>query len=230
MPQLINPVEMHLKAVLEMLESRTPTRRVRIAERLELSGPTVTKTVLRLERAGLISSAEGSKQLILTSDGFRDAITVMRKHRLAECMLHRIVGLDWPQLHTDACLLEHVMSDRVATLIDVLLDFPASSPYGNPIPSADVSLWDPLGEHSDVSDIVSFLRSTGGERQARIAWIGEPAQASSRLLEKLRTVGATPGSNVFFALHGQSVVLQSTLSKVQLELTRRAASEIFVRV
>ena len=59
---------------------------------------------------------------------------VMRKHRLAECLLVEVIGLPWEEVHTEACRWEHVMSESVERRLVEILDHPTTSPFGNPIP------------------------------------------------------------------------------------------------
>src|SRR5690606_32637859 len=110
--------------------------RARIAERLGQSGPTVSQTVARMERDGLLELAE-DRHLVLTAAGRRAAVRVMRKHRLAERLLVDVIGLDASVAHDEACRWEHVMSDEVERRILTLLQDGTSSPYGNPVPGLE---------------------------------------------------------------------------------------------
>ncbi|WP_159502136.1 metal-dependent transcriptional regulator [Microbacterium sp. 18062] len=229
MPDLINVIEMYLKSVLEMQEAGMPKRRVHISKRLRQSGPTVTKTVRRMERDGLVSFSSDDKKLAFTPQGFQGALRVMRKHRLAECFLDTVVGLDWTLVHEEACRWEHVMSDLVTERIDESLGHPERSPYGNPIPSAGATRWDPLEDRPEVSNLMRFLHDAGSEREASIAWIGEAVQAEPQLLGQLRTAGAVPGARVIASLHGSSVLLHDAASDALLELQHPTAAQLFVR-
>ena len=73
----------------------------------------------------------------------------MRKHRLAECLLVEVIGLDWELVHEEACRWEHVMSETVERRLLEVLGHPTVSPYGNPIPGLDElgeGDADPLGD------------------------------------------------------------------------------------
>src|SRR5262249_4992836 len=107
--------------------------RARIAERLSQSGPTVSQTVARMERDGLVK-VEGDRHLELTATGRSLAIRVMRKHRLAECLLINVIGLPWADVHVEACRWEHVMSEQVERHLVALLGDVSACPHGNPIP------------------------------------------------------------------------------------------------
>ena len=142
---LIDTTEMYLRTIYELVEEGIVPLRARIAERLHQSGPTVSQTVARMERDGLLT-VQGDRHLELTEEGQRLATRVMRKHRLAERLLTDVIGLDWELVHAEACRWEHVMSETVERRLLELLDHPTESPYGNPIPGLD-ELGDVAGEH-----------------------------------------------------------------------------------
>ena len=112
MSELIDTTEMYLRTVYELLEEGVPPLRARIAERLHQSGPTVSQTVARMERDGLLA-VKADRTIKLTPKGARLARDVMRKHRLAERLLTDVIGLEWEKVHEEACRWEHVISDDV---------------------------------------------------------------------------------------------------------------------
>ena len=134
MRDLVDTTEMYLRTVYELEEEGITPLRARIAERLEQSGPTVSQTVARMERDGLIV-VERDRSLSLTPEGRKLATAVMRKHRLAERLLTDVLGLDIAKVHDEACRWEHVMSDEVERRVVAVLEDPTRSPFGNPIPS-----------------------------------------------------------------------------------------------
>lgn len=136
MTDLIDTTEMYLRTVLELEEEGIPPMRARIVERLDHSGPTVSQTVSRMERDGLLTVLP-DRRIALTDDGRETAIKVMRKHRLAERLLADVIGLELSEVHDEACRWEHVMSEGVEKRLMVLLDAPDASPYGMPIPGLD---------------------------------------------------------------------------------------------
>src|SRR5579864_5779356 len=111
---------MYLRTIFELEEEGVVPLRARIAERLAQSGPTVSQTVARMERDGLVHVA-GDRHLQLTDRGRAEATSVMRKHRLAERLLVDIIGLDWEDVHIEACRWEHVMSEAVERRLVALL-------------------------------------------------------------------------------------------------------------
>jgi DtxR family transcriptional regulator, Mn-dependent transcriptional regulator len=123
---LIDTAEMYLRSVLELEEEGVVPRRARIAERLGHSVPTVSQTIARMQRDGLLTLSS-DRQIELTPQGRSAAIRVMRKHRLAECLLVSILGLEWHLVHDEACRWEHVMSETVERRV---LDTPPTRPTG----------------------------------------------------------------------------------------------------
>ena len=130
---LIDTTEMYLRTVFELEEEGIVPLRARIAERLSQSGPTVSQTVARMERDGLLHVA-GDRQLALTDAGRTLAMRVMRKHRLAECLLVSVIQMPWEEVHVEACRWEHVISESVERRLYELLGHPDRCPHGNPIP------------------------------------------------------------------------------------------------
>ncbi|HSR23004.1 MAG TPA: metal-dependent transcriptional regulator, partial [Candidatus Eisenbacteria bacterium] len=147
MSDLIDTTEMYLRTVFELEEEGVVPLRARIAERLGQSGPTVSQTVARMERDGLLT-VEGDRHLELSPLGRTLATRVMRKHRLAECLLVQVIGLEWELVHDEACRWEHVMSETVERRLLEVLGHPTVSPYGNPIPGL-AELGDPDGVADD---------------------------------------------------------------------------------
>ena len=133
MADLIDTTEMYLKTILELEEDGVTPLRARIVDRLGHSGPTVSQTVARMERDGLLH-VMGDRRLELTEEGRSRATEVLRKHRLAERLLLDVIGMEWAQVHDEACRWEHVMSDAVEARLVELLHDPSVDPYGNPLP------------------------------------------------------------------------------------------------
>ncbi|WP_020671680.1 metal-dependent transcriptional regulator [Amycolatopsis nigrescens] len=195
MNDLIDTTEMYLRTIYDLEEEGVVPLRARIAERLQQSGPTVSQTVARMERDGLVVVAD-DRHLQLTDHGRELAVAVMRKHRLAERLLVDVIGLEWEQVHIEACRWEHVMSEAVERKLIKLLGHPTTSPYGNPIPGLDK-----LGEgepalpvEPDLVRLDEFARAGGGKVEIRR--IAEHVQADETLMSELKSVGIVPGSTV----------------------------------
>jgi DtxR family Mn-dependent transcriptional regulator len=192
---LIDTTEMYLRTIFELMEEGVVPLRARIAQRLGQSGPTVSQTVARMERDGLLT-VEGDRHLELSETGRALAMRVMRKHRLAECLLVDVIGLDWENVHAEACRWEHVMSEAVERRLLELLGHPTESPYGNPIPGLAE-----LGETGIAQDYRTGLVSldtvdVSAPTQVVVRRIAEPVQTDAALMSNLRRAGVRPGASV----------------------------------
>ncbi|MDN5918280.1 MAG: metal-dependent transcriptional regulator [Pseudonocardia sp.] len=203
MNELIDTTEMYLRTIYELEEEGVVPLRARIAERLGQSGPTVSQTVARMERDGLVVVA-GDRHLELTEDGRGRAVAVMRKHRLAERLLIDVIGLEWELVHAEACRWEHVMSEDVERKLVRLLDKPTVSPYGNPIPGLDdldlaenetsTSASVPPTLEVGLQRLDEFARRGGGKVEIRR--IAEHVQVDAELMGELKLAGIVPGHSI----------------------------------
>lgn len=194
MSDLIDTTEMYLKTIYELEEDGVTPLRARIVERLGHSGPTVSQTVGRMERDGLLY-VKGDRRLELTAKGREIATEVVRKHRLAERLLLDIIGLEWVNVHEEACRWEHVMSDDVEQRLAILLSDPTTDPYGNPIPGVA----EPQGVSVEIA-VRSADTVTGTIRR-----IGEAIQADHATLRDCDTLGIRPGARVEMSRAGDVV-------------------------
>ena len=230
MTDLVDTTEMYLRTIYELEEENIFPLRARISERLGHSGPTVSQTVGRMERDGLVV-VEGDRHLALTPDGRSKAVHVMRKHRLAERLLSDIIGLDWTLVHEEACRWEHVMSDAVERRIIELLEHPTQSPYGNPIPGLDELGDHPAGNFSDgVVNIVNFVLGAVGPIKGVIRRLGEPVQYEVELLEQLRSAGVVPGARASFSKVGTYVRVDVEGHDDGIELPTEVAIHVYVGI
>ncbi|HWM33847.1 MAG TPA: metal-dependent transcriptional regulator [Pseudolysinimonas sp.] len=228
MTDLVDTTEMYLRTILDLEEEDIVPLRARISERLGHSGPTVSQTIGRMERDGLVV-VEGDRHLALTVDGRRRAMHVMRKHRLAERLLHDVIGLDWAYVHDEACRWEHVMSEQVERRLLELLDHPTESPYGNPIPGLDELGDKPAGRF--LEGVVSIVDRTAGEPgtvTGTIRRLGEPVQFEPELLGQLQAAGVVPGAVASLSAAGSYVLVQVEGHGDGLELPTEVAAHIYV--
>jgi DtxR family Mn-dependent transcriptional regulator len=231
---LIDTTEMYLRTVFELEEEGIVPLRARIAERLSQSGPTVSQTVARMERDGLLR-VEGDRQLSLTPTGRTLATRVMRKHRLAECLLVSVIGLPWEDVHVEACRWEHVISEDVERRLVELLHYPVRCPHGNVIPGLQE-----LGVPAEASD-----RATAAGEEPAVAMsqaaspvaaavvvrrISEQVQSDTELMHRLRSIGIQPGREIMLAAaaDGVRVICGNSDGDTTAELPSRVASHVFV--
>lgn len=211
MSDLIDTTEMYLRTIYELGEEGVPPLRARIAERLKQSGPTVSQTVARMERDGLLT-VDADRQLRLSPAGLKLATRVMRRHRLAERLLIDVIGLDWVHAHDEACRWEHVISTDVERRLVHLLHEPVESPYGNPIPAlaelgarpapeafldGSIPLSEVLVKHSSSAVTVTVRR------------LSEYLQTDRQLLTMFDATGVTPGAALRASMDGHTLVLRA---------------------
>jgi DtxR family Mn-dependent transcriptional regulator len=227
---LVDTTEMYLRTILDLEEEAIVPLRARISERLGHSGPTVSQTIGRMERDGLVV-VEGDRHLELSVEGRTRAMHVMRKHRLAERLLADVIGLDWAYVHEEACRWEHVMSEQVERRLLELLDHPTESPYGNPIPGLDELGDKPAGRFLD--GVISLVDRVAGETKTvtgTIRRLGEPVQFEPELLQQLKAAGVLPGAQASISAAGSYVLVRVDGHGEGLELPNEVAAHVYVSV
>ncbi len=235
MTDLIDTTEMYLRTILDLEEEGIVPLRARIAERLEHSGPTVSQTVARMERDGLLRLTE-SRQLELTEAGRGLAVQVMRKHRLAERLLSDVIGLEWPYIHEEACRWEHVMSERVERRLVELLDDPVESPYGNPIPGLEqlgvTGAHPSMLARKTLREAAEEYDAATGTSSWKVQRLAESIQVEPEVLEQLLEVGLRPGAPVevtgLTEAYALLTVEHEEDGRIEVELPLEVAQHIFV--
>jgi DtxR family Mn-dependent transcriptional regulator len=222
---LVDTTEMYLRTILELEEEGVVPLRARIAERLHQSGPTVSQTVSRMERDGLLT-VEGDRHLVLTQLGRDHAIAVMRKHRLAELLLVNVIGMPYEEAHEEACRWEHVMSESVEQRVYELLGRPTRSPYGNPIPG--LADFDGSAESMRAGDGERNLAFPGLAGPVVVSRICESVQTDAGVLRQLHLAGIDPGAKVTVAQERDAVRVDR--GGEEIRLPREVASRVFVAV
>jgi DtxR family transcriptional regulator, Mn-dependent transcriptional regulator len=234
---LVDTTEMYLRTILELEEEGVAPLRARIAERLHQSGPTVSQTVARMQRDGLLT-LEGDRHLHLTEIGRAHAVSVMRKHRLAELLLVKVIGMPYESAHDEACRWEHVMSDDVERRVFHLLGRPTLSPYGNPIPGLAA-----LDDAPATATATGTGTTAGPDRTAAaggehglddpaltgavvVRRICESVQTDVDLLRRLHAAGVDPGAKVTVSRGNGTVVVERDGATVRLPVD--VAARVFV--
>jgi DtxR family Mn-dependent transcriptional regulator len=202
---LIDTTEMYLRTVFELEEEGIVPLRARIAERLAQSGPTVSQTVARMERDGLLH-VQGDRHLSLSDVGRTLATRVMRKHRLAECLLVGVIGLPWEEVHIEACRWEHVISESVERRLLELLGYPVRCPHGNLIPGleelglpAEAQVRVRAASQDADEDMTMAAVSGPASGPVIVRRISEQIQSDLVLMLRLKHIGIQPGRKVLLA-------------------------------
>ena len=154
-----------------------------IAKILGITPGSVTNTLEVLESKGLVAR-EPYKGVKLTASGRKLALLVFRRHRLAERLLTDTLKFDWTEAHDEACKLEHVISERLASMIEKSLGNPRTCPHGNPIPDETVAIQPNKGQ--PLSEL------TSGE----VAVLSHIPDESTELLRYLASLGMSPGTKI----------------------------------
>ena len=209
MSDLIDTTEMYLRTIYELGEEGVTPLRARIAERLKQSGPTVSQTVARMERDGLLT-VDVDRQLRLSPAGLKLATRVMRRHRLAERLLIDVIGLDWVHAHDEACRWEHVISTDVERRLVHLLHEPVESPYGNPIPAlAELGAAPAPEAFLDGAVPLSEVLAHRGSVTVTVRRLSEFLQTDQQLLSMFEAAGVLPGAALKASFDGHTLVLHA---------------------
>lgn len=174
-------IENYLSLMYVLERDKEPVLGVRLAELMNVTPPTVTNTLKRMVRDGLITMDKNGTRL--TKAGKQSARTVLRRHMLTEWMMARM--LPWSKLHEEAHNLEHAISSQVESALLEELGHPQTCPHGNPLPGCDeaVASWIPLTEILP-SQVVTLKR------------VHELAEYNLELLAFLENKGLMPGAEV----------------------------------
>lgn len=216
------PVENYLKAIYELEEKTGIARTTLLADKLGIKAGTVSEMIKRLSKADSpLITYRHHQGVRLTSKGRKAALSVIRRHRLLETFLHRTLALSWDEVHAEAEVLEHHLSDRVTDAIDRHLGYPRYDPHGEPIPQGDGKIFDLSGTClSDIDD----------EREFRIVRVVPESDDLLIYLESLKMGIGACGSIVSpVPLDGPITVrIQSDDQFMEHSLSRQVAKLIFV--
>ncbi len=173
----------YLKALYGLAAGDTPVPTSRLAARLGVSMPSVTAMLRRLARERLVAHAPRAGAR-LTARGRREALAMVRRHRVVETFLVEMLGLDWADVHDDAEQLEHAVSPRVLEALERRMGYPSEDPHGHPIPDARGHI-----RRRRLAPLASLPR---GAR----ATVREMRDADAGQLTHWKALGLVPGADV----------------------------------
>jgi DtxR family Mn-dependent transcriptional regulator len=191
--------EEYLETILEIEEEGIVPIRARLVERLGLSAAAVSEQVNRLVEQGY-AELRGDRTLVLTDSGRALAISIVRRHRLAERLLLDVIGLEWEKVHREADRWEHAISADVEEKLVELLGDPATCPHGNPIPGS--------GHRGEVVQSVVLTQALPG--RIRVARISEKVEMDDDALRLLAGARLIPGSEASVVSSGPDGVVLET--------------------
>lgn len=176
-------IEDYLKTIYVLAEEERPVSTSRIAEARDVRPASVTNMIQRLAGLNLVDY-EKHYGVTLSETGRQIALEVIRHHRLIELYLMEALGFRWDEVHEQADVLEHVISEKLEERIAAALNHPTVDPHGDPIPSRE-------GNVKSV-DMVPLSTLNAGE-MARVARIVD--DANSEMLRYLADLGLIPGTS-----------------------------------
>lgn len=182
----------YLKALynLSLREPETGEVNVKaLADKLDLKMPTITHMLKKLGEKGYLLY-EPYQAVRLTDTGKKEALQILRRHRLTELFLTEIMGLDWDQVHEIAEQIEHLNAPAFFNRMDVLLNYPRFDPHGDPIPDADGNL--PERNTTLLSDRVEEIKQDSKASQS-LAIVGVAGQ-DAEFLKAFTQAGLQIGS------------------------------------
>jgi DtxR family Mn-dependent transcriptional regulator len=180
---LTRSVEDYLKAVYSLTEREESASTSALAEVLDVQPASVTGMVKRLAECGYLEHAR-YRGVRLTDAGSREALRIIRRHRILETYLHTHLGYAWDDVHPEAERLEHAASDALIDRMAAILEHPSHDPHGAPIPT-------PSGE-IEVSEFLTLSEVAPGVAvQIRAVQDEDPAR-----LRYLETLGLVPGARL----------------------------------
>jgi DtxR family Mn-dependent transcriptional regulator len=219
-------IEEYLETIYNMAMEGDTVIGARLAERFRVAPPTVTETLKRMVRDGLVEM-DARRQVTLTPKGAEIAEAVLRRHRLTERFLVDMLGMQWHQVHEEACRLEHYISGAVEERVVASLGTPTTCPHGNPIPGCVPSARTYL---SDQGAVRLLVVEPGGE--VRLLCVSEVVEDEEELISYLHDRGLTPGTRLTLraVAAGSSPERTVTLEVAgqQIELAARAAHALWV--
>ena len=177
-------IEDYLKTIYALAETESPVSTSRLAEARQVKPSSVTNMIQRLNKLKLINY-EKHYGVTLTDHGRRIALEVIRHHRLIELYLIEALGFSWDEVHEQADILEHVISEKLEDRIAEALGNPTIDPHGDPIPQRDGTMI-----VIDAQPLSTLAAGTNGV-VARI-----PNDENSEMLRYLADLGLVPGAGV----------------------------------
>jgi DtxR family Mn-dependent transcriptional regulator len=180
-------VEEYLETIYNLSMEDELVIGARLAERFHVSAPTVTEMLKRLVRDGYIEM-DNKRHVTLTETGNEAAEAVLRRHRLTERFLVDMLGMQWHQVHEEACRLEHFISGAVESRVIASLNNPTTCPHGNPIPGSVPNARTYLKDNHAVR-----LSTVAMGRRVSILCVSEVVEDEEALILYMHEKGLTPG-------------------------------------
>ncbi|MFN2145687.1 MAG: metal-dependent transcriptional regulator [Anaerolineales bacterium] len=220
--QLTQSIEDYLKAVYEVTQKEGRASTTRLAEYLSVTPASVTGMIKKLSKTTPpLLEYQKHQGVVLTDEGLKIALEVIRHHRLLELFLHQVLQYPWEKVDEEADRLEHVISETFEDRITEVLGNPQYDPHGDPIPNKDLSIPD-----TSVTPLSAL-------RPDQIATINRVRDTDSDLLKHLSDIGITPGEQIrvqaFSEFDGNLHIQVAATGKTEV-LGPKITDQIFVEL
>jgi DtxR family Mn-dependent transcriptional regulator len=220
--QLTHAVEDYLKTIFEITTTSDRASTKQIADALEVSPASVTGMLQKLaDTDPPLVEYQKHRGVVLTTDGEKIALEILRHHRLLELFLHQILGYKWDEVHAEADRLEHVISESFEEKIAQALGNPRHDPHGDPIPTRDLRM--PDSPSTRLFDL----------RPGQTATIQRARDTDAKLLRYLSELGLIPNAEVTvldFSPFDENLTLRVAADPSELVLGPQITRQIFVEV
>lgn len=176
-------IEEYLEAVYRLEREGPGVTTSGLASSLGVAPASVSGMLKKLDKDGFVEYVARG-EVKLTRKGLEVAVRVLRRHRLAERLLTDVLGMPWDEVHSEACMLEHAISQRVEDRLIALLGDPQTCPHGQPIPPTDLT--DPVRQGVPLAQV----------EEGRRAVVSGVSEEIPEMLRYLGEVGLRPGANL----------------------------------
>ncbi len=219
---ITHTIEDYLKTIYQITTIYDRASTKKIAQVLEVSPASVSGMIKKLDDiTPPLIEYQKHRGVVLTPEGNRIALEIIRNHRLLEMYLHQVLGYDWDKVHEEADQLEHVISEEFEQRIEEALGYPSYDPHGDPIPNKDLEM--PVKLHTCLSD----LRSGQG------GVVTQVRDEDPELLRYLQDLGIIPGARIDILAYSKlddNLTVRVRGRKDMVILGPRITQEIFIEL
>lgn len=214
--ELSHEAEEYIEAIYKLQKRSGVARTKELAQELKVVPGSITNTIAHLEKHGLVEHTP-YRGVRLTAEGEKLALTIIRRHRLAERLLTDLLEADWSGVHETACRLEHVLTEDVLSLLEKRLGYPKFCPHGNPIPTGDGEL-----KESECCPLTMVAAN-----QVRI--VAKLVDEKRETLQSLAGKGIKPNVPIHIVRVEKDIFVLCVAGKEQT-VNRREAESIWVKI
>jgi DtxR family Mn-dependent transcriptional regulator len=219
---ITHSVEDYLKTIYQITTIYDRASTKKIAQMLKVSPASVTGMMKKLDEINPpLIEYQKHHGVVLTPEGNRIALEIIRNHRLLEVFLHQVLDYDWDEVHEEADQLEHVISEEFEQRIEKALGYPSYDPHGDPIPNKDLEM--PVKLLTCLSDL----------RPGQSGIVMQVRDEDPELLRYLQGLGIIPGVRIDIIDYSKlddNLTVKVPGRKANIILGQRITQEIFIEL